>query len=144
MLSALTEKRAQDSVADLRERMQTSMDENAGVFRTDDLLREQSSILDELQGRYARGAAVQDTSKRYNTDLLEAVELGFLLDLAQTLVLCARNRTESRGGHARDDYPGRDDVNWLKHSLIWKTNGDHKIDYKPVTITRYQPTERKY
>jgi succinate dehydrogenase / fumarate reductase, flavoprotein subunit len=75
---------------------------------------------------------------------MEAVELGFLLDLAQTLVHAARARTESRGGHSREDYPARDDVNWLKHSLAWKTNGTIKLSYKPVTITRYEPVERKY
>ncbi len=144
MLATLTDKRRQDVVAELREEMQATMDQNAGVFRTEDLLRDQETILQELQWRYTTGAGVMDTSKRYNTDLLEAVELGFLLDLAQTLVVAARARTESRGGHARDDHPNRDDVNWLKHSLIWKSNGSYKLGYKPVTITRYQPEERKY
>ncbi|MCA1834166.1 MAG: succinate dehydrogenase flavoprotein subunit [Actinomycetota bacterium] len=144
MLKTLTDRKRVDPVATLREQMQVTMDENAGVFRTEDLLREQEAILEELQHRFARGAGIMDTSKRYNTDLLEGVELGFLLDIAQTLVVSAKARTESRGGHARDDFPNRDDVNWLKHSLIWKTNGSYKLGYKPVTITRYQPVERKY
>ena len=87
---------------------------------------------------------VQDSSKRYNTDLLEMVDLGFLLDLAEALVVSARAREESRGGHYREDFPARDDKKWLKHTLAWKTDGGIKLDYKPVTMTRYEPMERKY
>ncbi|MCA1830854.1 MAG: succinate dehydrogenase/fumarate reductase flavoprotein subunit, partial [Actinobacteria bacterium] len=123
--------------------MQRSMDDNCGVYRTDETLRDQEGILASLQDRFRR-VGIQDKSKRYNTDLMEAVELGFLLDLAQTIVAAARARTESRGGHYRGDFDKRDDVSWLKHSLAWKIDGDTKLDYKPVVIDRYQPTERKY
>jgi succinate dehydrogenase / fumarate reductase flavoprotein subunit len=86
-----------------------------------------------------------DKGKRYNSDLLEAVELGFLLDLAQALVVTARARTESRGGHSREDYPTRDDVNFMRHSMAYRSSeSEIRLDYKPVTVTRYQPMERKY
>jgi succinate dehydrogenase / fumarate reductase flavoprotein subunit len=91
---------------------------------------------------------VQDKGKRYNTDLLEAIELGFLLELAECLVVGALNRKESRGGHAREDYPNRDDTNYMRHTMAYKLGesltSDIRLDYKPVTFTRYKPMERKY
>ena len=144
MLQELLDKTRLESAGGLREELQVSMDTNAGVYRTENGLREQEDNLAQMQERYAMAVGVHDKSKAYNTDLMEAVELGFLLDLAQTLVHAARARTESRGGHYREDYPTRDDVNWLKHSLAWKTNGTVKLSSKPVTITNYQPQERKY
>ncbi|HEX9696937.1 MAG TPA: succinate dehydrogenase flavoprotein subunit [Actinomycetota bacterium] len=144
LLEDLMDKARVDSPGRIRERMQQTMDDNAGVYRTEDTLRAQEAVLEELQDRYARRVGVMDKSRSFNTDLLEAVELGFLLDLAQTLVHAARARTESRGGHYRGDYPTRDDVNWLKHSLTWKTGDGLKLGSRPVTITNYQPEERKY
>ncbi|MHB8511045.1 MAG: succinate dehydrogenase flavoprotein subunit [Actinomycetota bacterium] len=144
MLAELTDRARVDSPGKIRQEMQQSMDDNASVYRTEESLRTQEGILENLQQRYATRVGVMDKSKTYNTDLLEAVELGFLLDLAQTLVHSARARTESRGGHYRGDHPTRDDVNWLKHSLTWKLDGGLKLGYKPVTITNYQPEERKY
>jgi succinate dehydrogenase / fumarate reductase flavoprotein subunit len=132
-----------ERAAAIRGDLQVSMDEKAGVYRTETLLAEMEVELASLRERYAR-VWVQDTSRRYNTDLLEAVELGFLLDLAETLVVSARARTESRGGHFREDFPTRDDKNWLRHSLAHRTDGGVKLDYKPVTMTRYEPMERKY
>jgi succinate dehydrogenase / fumarate reductase flavoprotein subunit len=86
-----------------------------------------------------------DKGKRFNSDLLEAVELGFLLDLAEVLVVGARARNESRGGHMREDYPNRDDVNFMRHTMAYRNeDGSIRLDYKPVTQTRYQPMERKY
>ena len=97
-----------------------------------------------LKERY-KNVSVQDKGKRYNTDLLEAVELGFLLDLAEVLVVSALNRRETRGGHAREDYPVRDDENFMRHTMAYLgKDGQVHLDYKPVTITRYQPMERKY
>ncbi len=144
MLNELLERTRLESAGGLRDELQRSMDENAGVYRTETGLREQEDLLARFQERFELGVGVHDKGRSYNTDLMEAVELGFLLDLAQTLVHAARARTESRGGHSREDYPERDDVNWLKHSLAWKTNGTIKLSYKPVTITRYEPVERKY
>src|SRR4029450_5182559 len=102
-----------ERAAAIRGDLQVSMDEKAGVYRTEALLKEMEVELASLRGRYAR-VWVQDTSRRYNTDLLEAVDLGFLPALAETLVVSARARTESRGGHFREDHPARDDRNWLK------------------------------
>jgi len=87
---------------------------------------------------------VQDTGKIFNTDLLNAWELGNLLELAEVVSVSALNRQESRGGHAREDFPKRDDQNWLKHTLAWKRGAKVEIGYKPVTITKYQPKERVY
>jgi succinate dehydrogenase flavoprotein subunit len=144
MLQELLDKTRLESAGGLREELQVSMDANAGVYRTDKGLSEQEDNLARMQERYEFGVGVHDKSGSYNTDLMEAVELKFLLDLAQTLVHAARARTESRGGHYREDHPTRDDVNWLKHSLAWKTNGTVKLSTKPVVITKYQPQERKY
>jgi succinate dehydrogenase / fumarate reductase flavoprotein subunit len=87
---------------------------------------------------------VEDHGKVFNTNLLNTWELGNLLDLAELVAVLAINRTESRGAHARDDYPKRDDVNWLKHTLSWVKDGEIKIGYKPVVLTKYQPKERVY
>jgi succinate dehydrogenase / fumarate reductase flavoprotein subunit len=144
LLQELLDKTRLESAGGLREELQVSMDEHAGVYRTDEGLAKQEDLIARMQERYDLGVGVHDKSRSYNTDLMEAVELGFLLDLAQTLVHAARARTESRGGHYREDFPKRDDVNWLKHSLAWKTNGTVKLSSKPVTITKYQPQERKY
>jgi succinate dehydrogenase / fumarate reductase flavoprotein subunit len=127
------------------------MDAKAQVFRTDESLAEVTETIHQLRERY-RNISVQDKGRRFNTDLLEAVELGFLLDLAEVVVFSARNRKESRGGHMRDDYPKRDDENYMKHTMAYLTGDPHSadaadhisLDWKPVTITRYQPMERKY
>ena len=132
-----------ERAAAIRADLQSAMDDRAGVYRTDALLKEMEELLGGLRRRYDQ-VWVQDTSRSYNTDLLETVELGFLLDLAEALVVSARARTESRGGHFREDFPKRDDETWLRHTLAWKAGDGIKLDYKPVTITRYQPMERTY
>jgi len=140
-----------ERIAVLRKELQDSMDENAQVFRTEETLDEVTRVIADLRERY-RHISIQDKGKRFNTDLLEAIELGFLLDLAEVVVYSARSRQESRGGHFREDYPTRDDENWLVHTMAYLTGdahsslaGDHiRLDTKPVVITRYQPMERKY
>ncbi|HWK88832.1 MAG TPA: FAD-binding protein, partial [Longimicrobium sp.] len=133
-----------ESAARIRDEMQDSMMDNVGIFREEAGIRESLAKLDELQARYAR-VGVQDRGRRFNTDLLEAWELGNLLDLAQVTAVTALNRTESRGAHLREDFQKRDDVAWLKHSLATRgDDGSIGIDYKPVTITRFQPKERVY
>lgn len=118
------------------------------------LLEEAKNTVDELKERYAN-VVVQDKGKRYNTDLLEAIELGFLIELAEVITLGALARKESRGGHFREDYEARDDVNFMRHTMAYRApvtdvdNGPRfadevRLDYKPVTVTRYQPMERKY
>ncbi|GAA1222731.1 succinate dehydrogenase flavoprotein subunit [Rhodoglobus aureus] len=140
-----------ERIAAIRKELQVSMDRNAQIFRTDESLEEVTNLIQSLRGRY-RNIQLHDKGKRFNTDLLEAVELGFLLDLAEVLVFSARSRKESRGGHMREDYPDRDDENFLVHTMAYLTGdpeseeaGDHiRLDWKPVVITNYPPMERKY
>lgn len=136
-----------ERVADIRTELQRSMDNNASVFRTEDTLKQALDDIHRLKERYSR-ISVQDKGKRYNSDLLEAVELGFLLELAEVTVVGALNRKETRGGHAREDYPNRDDVNYMRHTMAYKEgadlSSDIRLDYKPVVQTRYEPMERKY
>jgi succinate dehydrogenase / fumarate reductase flavoprotein subunit len=123
------------------------MDNNAAVFRTEETLKQALTDIHALKERYAR-ITVHDKGKRFNSDLLEAIELGFLLELAEVTVVGALNRQESRGGHAREDYPNRDDVNYMRHTMAYKEGpdliADIRLDYKPVVQTRYEPKERKY
>ena len=140
-----------ERIASIRKELQEEMDRNAQVFRTEESLKSVTNTIQELRKRY-RNISVTDKGQRYNTDLLEAVELGFLLDLAEVTVYSARNRKESRGGHMRDDFPERNDKKYMVHTMAYLTGdpesdhaGDHiKIDWKPVVITNYQPMERKY
>ncbi len=132
-----------ESVADIRKKMQLTMDQNVGVFRNADGMKLAIGTINDLREAY-QDISIMDKGKKFNTDLLEALELGYLLDLAYVTATSALNRTESRGAHAREDYPARDDVNWLKHTLAYKQDGGVEFKYKPVTITRYQPQERKY
>ncbi len=92
---------------------------NVGIFRNGPDMEKQVSILQELRARYQH-VNVQDPAKRYNSELIEAIELGFMLDCAEAMTHSALNRTESRGAHDREDYHQRDDVNWLKHTLAYK------------------------
>ncbi len=129
--------------ADIRKEMQQIMMDNVSVFRTGELITEAIEKLDELRERYER-ISIQDKGKRFNTDLLEAWELSNLLDVAYATATSALNRTESRGAHSREDCPKRDDENWLKHTLVYRTDGGVRFDYKPVVILRYQPKPRVY
>jgi succinate dehydrogenase / fumarate reductase flavoprotein subunit len=137
-----------ERVPEIRAALQETMDVNAMVFRTEATLKQAVADIAELKERY-RNVTVQDKGRRYNTDLLEAVELGNLLDLAEVLAVSALARKESRGGHYREDYPNRDDVNFMRHTMAYREEGADgtvsiRLDYKPVVQTRYQPMERKY
>jgi len=133
-----------DSVADIRAELQEQMFDLAGVVRRGDGLRKMQDILGGLHDRYKR-VVVMDKGKVYNTDLMEAVELGFLLDCADTLVAAALARDESRGAHYREDHPLRDDAHWLRHSLSYRQpDGTVKLEYKDVKMGPYVPMERKY
>ncbi|MFJ7210260.1 succinate dehydrogenase flavoprotein subunit [Amycolatopsis sp. NPDC098790] len=146
-LAGLLSEHGDERVADIRKEMQQTMDSHASVYRTEDTLKQALTDVQALKARYQR-ITVADKGKRYNTDLLEAVELGFLLELAEVLVVGALARKESRGGHAREDYPNRDDTNFMRHTMAYKQGAglasDIRLDYKPVTFTRYEPMERKY
>ncbi len=144
LLVQLRNSNGSERVSELRKAMQSTMDMNAQVYRNEETLTKALTDVQALKQRY-KNVSIQDKGARYNTDLLEAVELGFLLDLAEALTYCALHRKESRGGHAREDYPTRDDANFLAHSMLYKQgDGSLRLDSKPVTITRYQPMERKY
>jgi succinate dehydrogenase / fumarate reductase flavoprotein subunit len=133
-----------EPVAPIRETLQSEMMDNASVFRTASSLQHALEAVLTLQERFGR-ARLDDRGRRFNTDLVEALELSFLLDLAEATVASCQHRTESRGAHYREDYPNRDDENWLKHVLIYRRGpGQHDFRYKPVTITKYEPRERKY
>jgi len=132
-----------ERVSAIRSELQATMMDNASVFRTAETLAKQVEEVKSLKARYA-GIGVDDKGKKYNTELMEALELGFLLDNAQQLVTAALNREESRGAHSREDFAERDDTNWLKHSLVHKDGDGVRIDYKPVTLGRYEPKPRVY
>jgi succinate dehydrogenase / fumarate reductase flavoprotein subunit len=132
-----------EKVAALRKELQDTMDLNAQVYRTEESLNEALDKIKELRKRYAN-ISIQDQGQRFNTDLLEAIELGFLLDLAEVLAYTARERRESRGGHFREDFEERDDKKFMVHSMAYKDGEKIKLGWKPVTITNYQPMERKY
>ncbi|MFD9001394.1 succinate dehydrogenase flavoprotein subunit [Streptomyces sp. NPDC059582] len=137
-----------ERVAVLRRELQETMDANVMVFRTEQTIKTAVEKIAELRERYLN-VSIQDKGKRFNTDLLEAVELGNLLDLAEVMAVSALARKESRGGHYREDYPNRDDINFMRHTMAYREVGDDgtesiRLDYKPVVQTRYQPMERKY
>ena len=129
----------------IREELQETMFTKCGVYRSAALLMEAWGEVDDLRTR-ARRLVVQDKGRRYNTDLGEALELGFLLDCAEATVASAVARTESRGAHAREDYPDRDDVDWLKHTFAfrWSDGAPPRLAYRPATITRFEPKPRTY
>ncbi|MDX9990610.1 MAG: FAD-dependent oxidoreductase [Anaerolineales bacterium] len=131
------------NLTDISNAMKQMMFADVGVFRTHEGMERALETLAELRERY-KHVHVQDTGKIFNTDLLNAWELGNLLELAEVVTFSALNRQESRGGHAREDFPKRDDQNWLKHTLAWKRGEKIEIAYKPVVITKYQPKERVY
>lgn len=131
------------SAADIRKTMQITMDKYVSVFRNGEDMKKAVDIVDDLRNQY-QNISIQDKGKKFNTDLLEALELGYLLDIAYVTAASALNRTESRGAHAREDFSKRDDTNWLKHTLAYKQDRSVSFKYKPVTITKFQPQERKY
>ena len=133
-----------ESAGDIRTEMQREMMEKCGVFRNGKDLEAVRGTVKNLKDRYQH-ISVGDKGRTFNTDLLEALELGYMLDLAEVTVESALVRTESRGGHAREDFPNRDDANWLKHTLAYKqADGSIRMDYKPVVLGTFEPKERKY
>jgi succinate dehydrogenase / fumarate reductase flavoprotein subunit len=133
-----------ENIADIRTTLQDEMMDKASVFRTEESLSEMLDVLADLKDRYKR-VGVQDKSAVFNYDLTEGLELGYLLDLAECLVVSGRARTESRGAHWREDHPLRDDANWMKHTLAWlEDDGSIRLGYKEVESGKYLPMERKY
>ena len=133
-----------ESIASLRTEMQKTMEESAGIYRTGARLAEAAATLRKLQERF-QDVAMSDHSRTFNTELTAALELSFMLDVAEAIVQCALNRTESRGSHQRTDFPKRDDGAFLAHSLALQgKDGTPQVQYLPVTITRWPPAERVY
>jgi succinate dehydrogenase / fumarate reductase, flavoprotein subunit len=143
LIESMRTAKGKESVAEIRKELQVEMDRNAQVFRTEESLGHALTVIEGLRKRY-KNVGIHDRGQRFNTDLLEAIELGFLLDLAEVVVVSARNRKESRGGHMRDDFPTRDDKKYMKHTMAYKKGQKISIDWKPVVITNYPPMERKY
>jgi succinate dehydrogenase / fumarate reductase flavoprotein subunit len=128
----------------IRNELAETMHENFGVFRRDDQMRKQGKIVESLQERFER-VVVEDKGQVFNNDLTQALELGFLLELAACMVVSGRARKESRGAHARPyDFPDRDDENYLRHTIVTWQDGAPKLNWKPVTMTKWQPMERTY
>jgi succinate dehydrogenase / fumarate reductase flavoprotein subunit len=142
-LAALRARGGHESANAIRGELQRGMMDDCGVFRTAESLTRMIVCLDELKDRY-RDVRVQDKGRVFNTDLLEARELGHLLDCAEATVAAALARTESRGAHYREDFPDRDDRRWLRHSLAWRTAGRPRLGTKSVTISRFEPQTRSY
>ncbi|HUE51904.1 MAG TPA: hypothetical protein VMO80_06170, partial [Terriglobales bacterium] len=121
-----------------------TMEEGAGIYRSANSLQQAADKLHQLQERFA-DIKLDDHSSAYNTDLIAALELGSMLDVAESMIHCALHRTESRGAHQRTDFPARDDQKFLAHSLAFRAaDGTPRIDYLPVTITRWPPGKRVY
>ncbi len=142
-LNQLKNSAGSERVADISREMKSVMFDHVGIFRTADGMKTALEKVRELRQRHQH-IKITDQGKVFNTDLINAWELGNLLQLAELITVCAINRTESRGAHARDDYPKRDDANWMKHTLAWEKDGNIRLGYKPVAITKYQPKERVY
>jgi succinate dehydrogenase / fumarate reductase flavoprotein subunit len=142
-ISSLMAANGKEKVGDIMAGMQEIMMENVSVFRTESPVTAALEKIRELKERYEQ-IALQDKGHCFNRDLLDALELGYMLDLAEVIALGALHRKESRGAHFREDFPDRDDAKFLVHTLVRHTNKGPQISEKPVTITRFQPKERKY
>jgi len=133
-----------EKIATLRTEMHQIMEQSAGIYRTESVLKDAVARLQRLQTR-CQDLALDDDSYTFNTELIAALELSYMLDVAQTIVHSALERRESRGSHQRTDYPQRDDLKFLAHALVWcGADGWPRIEYHPVTITRWPPGKRVY
>jgi fumarate reductase flavoprotein subunit len=133
-----------ERIATIREEMQKTMEQSAGIYRTGETLEKGANKLRELQERFL-DVGLDDHSRTFNTELVAALELGSMLDVAEAMIQCALHRTESRGAHQRSDFPARDDQKFLAHSLVARREGGvPEVSYQPVTITRWPPAERVY
>jgi len=140
----LLNRRGHERIADLRTEMQKTMEESAGIYRTRAALETAVERLRQLRTRLA-DIAIEDDSHTFNTERVSVIELGFMVDIADAIVAAAIKREESRGAHQRTDFPARDDVRFLAHSLVYRNpDGTPRVDYVPVTITRWPPAERVY
>jgi fumarate reductase flavoprotein subunit len=132
-----------ERIATIRQEMQKAMEEGAGIYRDEQNMQKTCNTLRTLRERFAN-VIIEDRGSTFNTEVMNALELDFMLDVAETVANSALKRKESRGSHTRTDYPKRDDENFLRHTLAYRTADGPRIEYLPVTITRWQPEERKY
>ncbi len=142
-IDSIYSKSGNESVNDIRNELKENMTINCGIYRSKKQLGKCLKILADLKARYRKGK-ITDTGKTFNSELLEFIELGHMLDFSEIIARGAIEREESRGGHARTDFPKRDDDKWLSHTLAYKKGEEIDFKYKPVVITKHQPEERKY
>ena len=142
-LDGILKSSGKESMIDISAEMKDVMSDHVGVFRVEEGMKSAIDKVRELKERF-KGIRIDDKGLKYNMNLIEAWELSNLLDIAEVTAVSAIARKESRGAHSRDDYPDRDDKNWLKHTLAWMENGGVRLGYKPVQITKYQPKDRSY
>ena len=142
-ISELLSRKHGESPARIRDQLREEMMDKVSVVRNAKGLLQARECIQELKERYQH-VALQDRQTWFNSELTETLELGSLLDISEAVIECALAREESRGAHYREDFPKRDDARFLKHTLIWNKDGNKEIKYKPVTITKFQPQERKY
>ncbi len=139
----LLSRNGDERISTIRDEMRSTMERKVGIFRNGEDLKTALKKIQELKERF-RDISITDKGRIFNTELTTALELDFMLDLAEVVVFSALLREESRGAHYRTDFPARDDKNWLKHTLAYYTPEGPKFDYIPVTITKWKPVERKY
>jgi succinate dehydrogenase/fumarate reductase flavoprotein subunit len=132
-----------ERIATVRQEMQKAMEEGAGIYRDEQRMEQACRTLKTLRERF-KHIIIEDRGSTFNTEVMNALELDFMLDVAEAVANSALLRRESRGSHTRTDFPKRDDENFLKHTLAYRTLDGPKIEYLPVTITRWTPEERKY
>jgi succinate dehydrogenase / fumarate reductase flavoprotein subunit len=143
IFDGLLQQSGTENPAHIRRELRTLMDNHAGIYRTGESMKEGLDKIAELRERF-RKITIQDKSRIYNTNLIQALETGNMLELAEILLFAGLARKESRGAHARTDFPKRDDDGFLAHSMVYYTGGRPRLEYKPVTITTWKPVERKY
>src|SRR5581483_5906120 len=144
MIATIKSREKGNRPAPLRTELQQVMMDDCGIFRDAKGLQGALTKIEALREKY-KSVTIDDKGMQFNTDLLEAIELGNLLDTAELVVTCALNRTESRGGHAREDFPERDDQNWMKHTFAYQNGTSRpRIEYRPVSVTKYKPKKRVY
>jgi fumarate reductase flavoprotein subunit len=139
----LRQRQGGERPASIRDALQHTMESGCGVYRSNDSLRKTCEEVELLRERY-KNVRLDDHSRVFNTDLFAALELGFMIDVAETTSHAALAREESRGAHSRRDFPARDDTRYLAHSMAYRADGPPRIEYLPVRITRWQPRERAY
>ncbi|HEX9662684.1 MAG TPA: FAD-binding protein, partial [Candidatus Binatia bacterium] len=132
-----------EKIATIRQDMQKALEDGAGIYREEQSMQQACNTLRTLRERF-NDVIIEDRGSTFNTEVMNALELDFMLDVAETIANSALKRKESRGSHTRTDFPKRDDENFLKHTLAFRTADGPRIEYLPVTITRWPPEERKY